>query len=50
MGVEIDPELNDVKAVERKISTEDSRIQVWIIPTDEEIMIARDTVEIAGLI
>ncbi len=50
LGVEIDPELNDVKAVERKISTEDSRIQVWIIPTDEEIMIARDTVEIAGLI
>lgn len=48
-GVELDPVLNDVKAVERKISTENSKIQVWIIPTNEEIMIARDTVEIAGL-
>ena len=49
LGVEIDFELNDTKSDERKISTENSKIQVWIIPTNEEIMIARDTVEIAGL-
>ncbi len=49
LGIKLDPVLNDVKSEERKISTEDSKIEVWIVPTDEEIMIARDTVEIAGL-
>ena len=49
LGVELDLELNNTKSDERKISTDDSKIEVWIIPTDEEIMIARDTVEIAGL-
>ena len=42
-GVKIDENLNDVKGEERKISTEDSKVQVWIIPTNEELMIARDT-------
>ncbi len=46
-GVELDLELNDTKSDERLISTKDSKIQVWIIPTDEELMIARDTVAIA---
>lgn len=49
LGVELDLELNNTKSDERKISTENSKVQVWIIPTDEEIMIARDTVEIARL-
>lgn len=48
-GIELDPVLNDTKSDERRISTEDSKIQVWIVPTNEEIMIARDTVEIAKL-
>lgn len=48
-GVELDEVLNDTKSDERKISTNKSKIQVWIIPTNEEIMIARDTVEISGL-
>ena len=34
---------------EIKISTPDSKIDVWVIPTDEEIMIARDTVRLLHL-
>lgn len=42
LGVKIDPELNDVRGKERVISTEDSTIKVLLIPTEEELMIARD--------
>ena len=45
-GAKIDPELNNVKGKERKISTEDSKIQIYIIPTNEELMIARETAEL----
>ncbi|MGP1608696.1 MAG: acetate/propionate family kinase [Clostridium sp.] len=45
-GVEIDEKLNDVKGEERRISTPNSKIEVWIIPTNEEIMIARDAKDI----
>lgn len=41
-GCEIDDEKNDVRGVEREISTADSKIKVFLIPTDEEVMIARD--------
>jgi len=43
MGVELDLEKNKVRAVEQEISKEDSKVKVWIVPTDEELMIARDT-------
>ena len=42
MGIELDEELNNVRGEERVISTEDSSVKVFLIPTDEEIMIARD--------
>ena len=42
-GLKINLEKNNVKSVETKISTEDSKISVYIIPTDEEMVIARDT-------
>ncbi len=43
-GVEIDAVLNESGSHEaRRISTEQSQVAVWIIPTDEEIVIARDT-------
>ena len=42
-GVELDSELNKVRGKEALISTEDSRVKLQIIPTNEEIMIARDT-------
>lgn len=41
-GVEIDEEANNVRGVEREISTSASKIRVFIIPTEEELMIARD--------
>jgi len=43
LGVKIDEEANDCRGVERLITTEDSSIPCYIIPTDEELMIARDT-------
>ena len=45
-GGEIDETLNDVKGEERRISTPNSKVEVWIIPTNEEIMIARDAKDI----
>lgn len=42
-GVEIDKELNKkIHGKEAEISTADSRVKVYVIPTDEEVMIARD--------
>ncbi len=46
MGVKIDPEKNQVRGKETLISTADSKVQVWVIPTNEELMIAQDTAEI----
>lgn len=43
LGVTLDEEANNVKSEERLISAKDSKIECWIIPTDEELMIARDT-------
>ena len=43
MGVKIDPEKNKVRGKEALISTPDSKVQVWVIPTNEELMIAQDT-------
>ena len=43
MGVEIDLEANKVRGKEAVISTPASRVKVVVIPTDEELMIARDT-------
>ena len=48
MGVKIDGELNDKMdgGREGKISTPDSSVPVWIISTNEELIIARDTKQI----
>ena len=43
MGVKLDLEANNVRSVETKISSDDSKVSVYIIPTDEEMVIARDT-------
>jgi acetate kinase len=43
MGVKIDPELNNCRGKERCISAADSKVQVWVVPTNEELMIAQDT-------
>ena len=43
MGVSLDEEKNSQRGVSGEISTEDSTIKVYVIPTDEELMIAKDT-------
>ncbi len=43
LGVIADPEANNVRGKETLITTKDSKIPCYIIPTDEELMIARDT-------
>ena len=43
LGVKIDPERNAKRGCENLISTDDSKVQVWVIPTNEELMIAQDT-------
>lgn len=43
MGVEIDAEKNKTRGEEIEISTPASKVKVCVIPTDEEMMIARDT-------
>ncbi len=47
MGVKLDLEKNNVRGKERIISTDDSRVKVLVVPTDEELVIARDTKKIA---
>ena len=46
LGAEIDHERNDCRGIERLISTDDSKIKVYVIPTNEEVMIARDTLSL----
>jgi len=49
MGIKIDAELNDkFSGQEHEISTADSKVKVWIVPTNEELMIARDTLMIVS--
>ncbi len=43
LGVKYDNEANRVRGEEKLLSTPDSSIKVYVIPTDEEVMIARDT-------
>ena len=46
LGVKIDSELNEQKPSEREISTSDSQTKVYIVPTDEELMIAKETLRL----
>jgi acetate kinase len=47
LGIEIDAAANENRATE--ISTAQSKISVWVIPTNEELMIAHHTGELLGL-
>ncbi|NLM33674.1 MAG: acetate kinase [Acholeplasmataceae bacterium] len=50
LGVKIDYDLNNrVRGVVTELSTPDSKIRVFLIPTNEELMIARDTMRLAKL-
>ena len=46
LGVKIDLEKNNSRGEEIEISTPDSKIKVWVVPTNEELVIARDTKQI----
>jgi len=46
LGVKLDKEQNSKRGDEIRISTEDSGVDVWVIPTNEELAIARDTLKI----
>lgn len=46
LGVKIDLDMNNKKCEEVKISTNDSSIAIYTIPTDEELMVAKDTLEL----
>lgn len=46
LGVKLDEEKNNVRGKLTKISADDSKVAVYVIPTDEELMIARDTLEL----
>ena len=48
LGIKIDEEKNNVRGKEQLITTSDSSVPVYIIPTDEEVMIARDTYNLIG--
>ena len=43
LGVKVDEKRNNTRGEEKRISADDSRVQVWVIPTNEELAIARDT-------
>ncbi len=43
LGIKVDNEANEVRGIEQKITTDDSKIPAYIIPTNEELMIAKDT-------
>ncbi len=46
LGFKIDPVKNNVRGKVAEISTDDSRVKVYVIPTNEELMIARDTMSL----
>ena len=48
LGIEIDPEINRIRGEELLISTSNSRVKVVVIPTDEEYLIASDTMELVS--
>lgn len=48
MGISIDEEKNTARGKETIISTEDSKVKVLVVPTNEELMIARDTLRIVN--
>jgi acetate kinase len=45
-GITLDPALNAQGEAERKVSAPDSRVEVWTVPTNEEIVVARQAREL----
>ena len=50
LGVTLNKEVNNATyGAEARISGDDSKVQVWVVPTNEEVMIARDVVRIGNV-
>ena len=43
LGIKVDDEANNIRGIEQKITADDSSIPAYVIPTNEELMIAKDT-------
>ena len=48
MGVKLDLDANNMRGEEKVISTPDSKVKVYVIPTNEELMIAKETKRLVG--
>ncbi|MBO7358851.1 MAG: acetate kinase [Clostridia bacterium] len=48
LGIKLDPEANKVRGEEKLISAPDSKVSVWVIPTNEELAIAMDTQDLTS--
>ena len=46
LGITVDEENNKVRGEEIRISGKDSKIPVWVVPTNEELVIARDALRL----
>jgi acetate kinase len=46
LGIELDPAKNNVRGKETKISKDSSKTQIWIVPTNEELIVARQTQQV----
>jgi len=46
LGIKLDNEKNNTRGKELRISSDDSKVDVWCVPTNEELMIAMDTFEL----
>jgi len=49
LGVKLDIERNYIRGTEALISADDSKIKLYLLPTDEEVMIARDTLRLSNI-
>jgi len=47
-GIALDPQKNQTRGKETRISRDDGRTQVWIVPTNEELVVARQTMAVLG--
>ena len=48
MGVEIDVDANNIRSEEKLVSKPDSKVKIYVIPTNEELMIAKETQRLGG--
>jgi acetate kinase len=46
LGILLDPELNQATRHEARISRDESRVQIWVVPTNEELIVARQSKEL----